>query len=163
MTPPVSKPASRSRWMDWEPRPTPTAHLAETEPTKPSKPGSVGFEGMVSTVPANIRADNRDSEKATGSVRDTPHPASQRSERDVNRSSRDKGDPGVDFATRTTPMSWCAWKAAALNRLFLELGTSGQLGRITEDTVRHGERAARKRHRLMHFTVQHQEARRTRA
>jgi hypothetical protein len=36
-------------------------------------------------------------------------------------------------------MSWADWKAAALNRLFLEQGTSGQLGRITAETVLHGE------------------------
>jgi hypothetical protein len=38
-------------------------------------------------------------------------------------------------------MSWVEWKAAALNKLFLELGTTGQSGRITADTIRHGEQA----------------------
>ena len=38
---------------------------------------------------------------------------------------------------------WAEWKAAALNRLFQEHGTSGQPGRITAETVRHGERLAR--------------------
>jgi hypothetical protein len=37
-------------------------------------------------------------------------------------------------------MSWAEWKAAALNRLFLEQGVTGQPGRITTATVRHGER-----------------------
>ena len=36
-------------------------------------------------------------------------------------------------------MSWCEWKAAALNRLFLEQGVTGKLGRITPDTVRQAE------------------------
>ncbi len=40
-------------------------------------------------------------------------------------------------------MSWAEWKAAALNRLFLEQGTSGQPGRITAETVLHGERMNR--------------------
>ncbi len=43
-----------------------------------------------------------------------------------------KGDGG---------MSWAEWKAAALNRLFQEQGTSGQPGRITAEAVRHGERS----------------------
>ena len=44
-------------------------------------------------------------------------------------------------------MGWCAkgipwaeWKAAALNRLFQAHGATGQPGRITAATVRHGER-----------------------
>ncbi len=37
-------------------------------------------------------------------------------------------------------MSWAEWKAVALNRLFFEQGTAGQPGRITAETVRHGER-----------------------
>jgi len=41
-------------------------------------------------------------------------------------------------------MSLSEWKAAALNQLFLELGTSGQPGRITADTVRDGERKQRR-------------------
>jgi hypothetical protein len=40
----------------------------------------------------------------------------------------------------TRAMSWSEWKADALNRLFKELGTSGQRGRITAATVEHGER-----------------------
>jgi hypothetical protein len=36
-------------------------------------------------------------------------------------------------------MSWCEWKAAALNRLFLEQGVIGKPGRITAETVRHSE------------------------
>ncbi len=35
-------------------------------------------------------------------------------------------------------MSWTEWKAAMLNRLFLEQGTSGEPGRITAETIRHG-------------------------
>jgi hypothetical protein len=38
--------------------------------------------------------------------------------------------------------SWAEWKAAALNRLFQERGVTGRPGRITAETVRHGERAA---------------------
>jgi hypothetical protein len=35
---------------------------------------------------------------------------------------------------------WSEWKAATLNRLFLEQGVLGQPGRILPETVRHGER-----------------------
>jgi len=37
-------------------------------------------------------------------------------------------------------IAWAEWKAAEVNRLFQEQGTSGQPGRITAATVRHGER-----------------------
>jgi hypothetical protein len=37
-------------------------------------------------------------------------------------------------------IAWADWKAAALNRVFQEQGTSGQPGKITAATVRHGER-----------------------
>ena len=37
---------------------------------------------------------------------------------------------------------WAEWKAAALNRLFQEQGTTGKPGRITAATVRHGEKKA---------------------
>jgi len=45
-----------------------------------------------------------------------------------------------EAARREIWMDWCEWKAAALNRLFQEQGVTGQLGRITAATVRHGER-----------------------
>jgi hypothetical protein len=47
------------------------------------------------------------------------------------------GDPA---AARLLWVDWCEWKAAALNRLFLEQGVTKQPGRITAATVRHGER-----------------------
>jgi len=49
-------------------------------------------------------------------------------------------------AFRPRPMEGVSpeeWKAAALNRLFLEQGVTGQPGRITAETVRHGERQAK--------------------
>jgi hypothetical protein len=36
--------------------------------------------------------------------------------------------------------SWAEWKAAQLNRLFLEQGVTGRSGRITAGTILHGER-----------------------
>jgi hypothetical protein len=42
-------------------------------------------------------------------------------------------------------MPWAEWKAAALNQLFKELGTTGQPGRITAEAVRHGEHHQRHR------------------
>ncbi len=38
-------------------------------------------------------------------------------------------------------LSWAEWKTEMLNQLFQEQGRSGQRGRITPTTVRHGERA----------------------
>ena len=48
-----------------------------------------------------------------------------------------------EAARREVWMSWCEWKAAALNRLFQEQGTSGQPGRITAATIEHGEKKER--------------------
>jgi hypothetical protein len=46
-------------------------------------------------------------------------------------------------------ISWCEWKARALNLLFLEHGLTGEPGRITSETVRDGtKRAARRREEL---------------
>ena len=46
-------------------------------------------------------------------------------------------------AERAEPawLTWHEWKAAALNRLFLEQGVTGRPGRITAETIRHGEAA----------------------
>jgi hypothetical protein len=48
----------------------------------------------------------------------------------------------TEGARRQAWMSWYEWKARMLNRLFLEQGVTGQPGRITAETVRHGERKA---------------------
>jgi hypothetical protein len=53
------------------------------------------------------------------------------------------GSPVDCVAAPERPMSWAEWKAAALNHLFLEQGTSGQPGRITAETILHGERMNR--------------------
>jgi hypothetical protein len=45
-----------------------------------------------------------------------------------------------EAARREVFHSWAEWKVAALNRLFLEQGVTGQPGRITAATVRHAER-----------------------
>jgi len=51
---------------------------------------------------------------------------------------------GLDYVSPDAAgIPWAEWKAAALNRLFQEHGTSGQPGRITAETVRHGERLSR--------------------
>jgi hypothetical protein len=40
-------------------------------------------------------------------------------------------------------MSCAAWKASELNRLFQDQGVLGQLGKITPETVLHGEQTSR--------------------
>ena len=42
----------------------------------------------------------------------------------------------------TGGIPWAEWKAAELNRLFQEQGSTGQPGRITAATIRHGEQRA---------------------
>jgi hypothetical protein len=50
-----------------------------------------------------------------------------------------KIEAGPDPAELTRVFcSWAEWKAAMLNRLFLEQGVIGKPGRITAATVRHG-------------------------
>ena len=46
----------------------------------------------------------------------------------------------ISAETETPGISFAAWKAAALNRLFQEQGTNGEPGQITSATVRRGER-----------------------
>jgi hypothetical protein len=55
---------------------------------------------------------------------------------------RREADPMEGRDPMDTPegIPWAEWKAAALNRLFQEQGVTGQPGRITAETVRHGER-----------------------
>jgi len=43
-----------------------------------------------------------------------------------------------DLSERSGGVPYAEWKAGELNRLFLEQGLTGHLGRITADTVRHG-------------------------
>lgn len=45
----------------------------------------------------------------------------------------------AEGARRLVWMSWYEWKARMLNRLFLEQGATGQIGRITPETLFHGE------------------------
>jgi hypothetical protein len=51
---------------------------------------------------------------------------------------RDQMSSEMGWCTKGTP--WAEWKAANLNRLFRDSGAMGQPGRITAETVRHGER-----------------------
>src|SRR5262245_19094090 len=60
--------ATRSRWMDWKPKPRILADAAESEPTKPSKPGSVGFEGATSAESPEIGAEPDSAELARASA-----------------------------------------------------------------------------------------------
>src|SRR5262245_46679311 len=39
-------PATRSRWIDWQPKARILADATERKPTKPSKPSFVGFDGV---------------------------------------------------------------------------------------------------------------------
>ena len=119
----VTSRSNRRRWLTWRPGESITGDSAGTEPTKPSEPGFDGFDGSLSGHSMNIDA-----------------PASEPS-----------GLPfrlkpitlAVDSSVATERvMSWGEWKATALNQLFLELGSAGQPGRITADTIRHGEQVS---------------------
>jgi hypothetical protein len=42
------------------------------------------------------------------------------------------------YAGKKVYETWADWKAASLNKLFLEQGKTGRPGRITAETIRHG-------------------------
>lgn len=53
------------------------------------------------------------------------------------------GNPSQPEADRPQPgtwITWDAWKADALNRLFHEQGRTGKPGQITAETVRDGRK-----------------------
>lgn len=53
------------------------------------------------------------------------------------------GTQEPEDARSEVSLSWVEWKAQNLNRLFQGQGLTGQPGRITAETVRHGERPPR--------------------
>jgi hypothetical protein len=121
-----ANPLPRRRWLAWRPGEPITADSAGTEPTKPSEPGFDGFDGSPSAQSAEIEAPLSEPQGLYAS-------APRRLKFITS---------AVDSSTATERvMSWAEWKAAALNQLFLEFGSTGQPGRITADTIRHGERA----------------------
>ena len=108
------------------------ANSVQSEPSKPTKPGFVGFEGSSLNEIVKIEGEQaplcRPAQEAV-SISSGLGPLEKCTQ------------VGVDSVTsEERVMSWAEWKAVALNRLFLEQGTAGQLGRITAETVRHGER-----------------------
>jgi len=128
-------PANR-RWLDWRPTDRILADLPQTEPTKPTKPGFDGFVGSPSAALAKIEPE----ECAAGGHSGVAGAGSETSSSTPNRVADPIG-PEVDSPTpRERVMSWSAWKAVTLNRMFLEQGASGQSGRITAETVQHGQR-----------------------
>ena len=123
------------RWLDWSPTDRILADSPQTEPTKPTKLGFVGFVGSPSATPANVEPEKC---AAYGNL-DTA--AAGRSVSTLSRVANPI-DSEVDSPTRRERvMSWSAWKAATLNRMFLEQGVAGQSGRITAETVQHGQQA----------------------
>ena len=198
-------PATRSRWLDWEPKARILADTAGNEPTKPSKPGFVGFEGATPAEPPKIEAGPDPAELARASailnragvrimaleggatigvwshldgpeevraalrtfgsdrlplryldgagvpmryqvrrVEGEPVPMSVLAEMERHPAEpwkvRDRMLNEMDWCAKGIP--WAKWKAAALNRLFQQQGTTGKPGRITDVTVRHGKRKA---------------------
>ena len=103
-------------WLEWQlPAPI-TAGSADIKPTKPSKPRFVGFEGSVPDQNRNLDETGKELEDACHRTQ-------------------------LDCARKPERvMSWAEWKAATLNQLFLEQGSSGEPGRITAETVLHGKR-----------------------
>ena len=107
-------------WLEWEPAARTKPDSTKHEPTKPSKPGFVGSVASISVAAASIEGAN--------------------SRNQYRRITKSSIDSQVDSASQEERvMSWCEWKAAALNRLFLEQGVTGQPGRISPDTIRQAE------------------------
>jgi hypothetical protein len=123
------------RWLDWNPTDRILADLPQTEPTKPTKPGFDGSVGSPSASPTNIQPEK---DPGCGHL-DRPHDSNEPSNWAPNRVVSSIGRELDSGTRRERVMSWSAWKAAALNRMFLEQGSAGQSGRITAETVRHGQ------------------------
>ena len=68
---------TRSRWLDWAPKPTVFSKSAESEPTEPTKPGSVGFVGAPSAKSPEIRPEPDASALARPSKPEFPDGAPQ--------------------------------------------------------------------------------------
>jgi hypothetical protein len=117
--------ATDRRWLNWGEQII-TADSAGSEPSESPEPGFDGFEGGPSANSSDIGSQMK--------IR-APLPvlSESRPERVGLQVDCGLADEGV--------MSWAAWRAAALNCLFLDLGRTGQPGQITADTIRHGERA----------------------
>jgi len=128
MNDPAASPVPRRSWLGWRPGESIMANSASTEPTKPSEPGFGGFDGSSSAKFTEIGAPP---DGQTGPLFPAPEYPCGKSI-----------TAAVDSATATERvMSWAEWKAGALNQVFLDLGNTDQPGRITADTIRHGERA----------------------
>lgn len=144
MTVPGRVSTARSRWIDWQPNGRSLGDTPEKEPTKPSERGSVGFEGALPAEIAKIAPEQEHSQQtieSSGLAGSPDSPAETPECLDINDQLHHPGKSPVDSSPPVEQfMSWADWKAAELNRLFLEQGSSGQPGRITSDTVRHGER-----------------------
>ena len=125
------------RWLDWSPTDRILAGLPHTEPTKPTKPGFDGFVGSPSATSANVEPEKCLVYGNLGAAA----PGSEMSGSTPNRVANSIGSEVDSDTRRERVMSWSAWKAAALNRMFLEQGAFGQSGRITAETVQHGQRA----------------------
>ena len=118
MSDPNSKPPPSRRWLTWQPGERIIEDSDGTEPTKPSEPGFDGFDGASPDESAEIGLTRGD------------------------RNSHESAKLEVDLSTGSERlMSWAEWKAGALNQLFLDLGSTGQPGRIAPDTIRHSEQA----------------------
>jgi hypothetical protein len=103
--------------LSWRQTTAITADSLGTEPSKPSKPSSEGFEGSISSDSPIV-----------GPAGEAP---------------TNPTEVALDWAPlQERVMSWAEWKAAALNRLFEEHGRLGRPGRITAETVLHGQRVS---------------------
>ena len=109
-------------WLDWQGSATPRNLTvdASNEPTKLTKPGFSQFSQLAAREHLGISG-------AKGQNTAEPETITKFNMR------------GVPCQADEAGVSWAEWKATALNRLFHECGVTGQPGRITEATVRHGE------------------------
>jgi len=119
--------SARSRWLDWKPNTQILAKMAEGEPTKPTERPQILAEPT---------RDEPTKPSKPGSVGFDGATSSE--------SLKIQAEPGIIDLDFERGVSWAEWKAAALNRLFLEQGRTGQPGGITAETVRHGERSGRR-------------------
>jgi hypothetical protein len=140
--------ADITRWRNWKP--------TGTGLTKPvGDPGARGFVGFVSFVSSGTPStdDPRGEPQNPVDTAQTKENKNAAFRCDLAKDQAPEGfvsfggfvsrHPLPDAAADPRWMSWAERKAEMLNRLFLEQGVTGRRGRITAETVLHGERKRR--------------------
>jgi hypothetical protein len=127
--------APNRRWLDWNLDSAILADSPQTAPTKPTEPGFDGFVGPLPAPSTNFECKFEPESRRRTAAHSRLETAKASPKRPVSSIASEVDCAGSEEGV----MSWSEWKAAALNRLFLEQGVIAKSGQITAETVRHGQ------------------------